>query len=1225
LPSRGFDIVHFHFFSHRDNYCPDIINAAPWKGLKMPLFAYDPVSHNRSVEFPCRYRAMFALIFIAVLCLLVPCPMFGQVVNATLQGTVNDASGAVIPGATVQAVDTATGVVTHTVTNASGRFVFAALAPGGPYTVTVQAAGFRIEDRSGIHLQVNQIADIAVSLQVGENAQRVEVNSDATQLETSSAALGQVIENRSVENLPLNQRNVWSLLFLMPGVTGSVTYQYNSMNMSVNGGRPGTTNLLVDGIAGSPPLIVPIGSLGIFPSVDAVQEFKVLTNGYSAEFGRSGSGIVNVILKSGTNQLHGSAFEFLRNSALDANTYFSDQNHTPLPSFKRSQFGGSLTGPVYFPKLYDGKDKTFFLFSYEGLRQGTEGEITSTVPTALQRTGDFSQTVSSTGQPVLIYDPNTTVASGTGYVRQSFLAETGENAIPAGRIDPVAANVMNYYPLPNLPGGPGGVNNYFASGVVRLNIDTFDAKVDEVINEKNRMFVRYSRRNLISPPLSLFPKAIQVAEGGESLPQTGTVIGQSQPQTSNSAAIDYTFTPSSSLVVEIPFGFSRTAINFTPISAGFNPSTQLGFPGYIAANADHLLFPGIAPANYYALGDAAQGQTRAGGFTVFSLGANITKIHGNHVITFGGEGRLLQANDVESGASTGNFTFTNTITQGPNPNAATATGGNAVASLLLGVGSGTMSINSKNAATASKYFGAYIQDDWKATERLTLNLGLRYDLDIPRTERYNRMETFDPSVGSPLAQQTGLAGLTGGVVFSGVDGNSRRQFSPEWKNFGPRFGFAYQLDTNTAIRAAYGVYFGPSIRSAFATIGQEGFGSTSTYTGSPNGLTPSVYLSNPFPTGLNLPTGISQGLLTGIGSSFENPLTGDNKVGYTQNWDLDIQRQLPYNILIDASYVASRGVHLNKSGENDWNADQLTPAALALGSQLQQSVTNPFYGIIQTGVEAGKTIPRSYLEAPFPQFTAIDLSYLSGGYESYNSFQLKVNKRLSRGLNLLASFTGQKQMDDYSGIENVGNITGGIQNIYNPQAEYAVSSNDISKSLVISGVYTLPLGRGQQFGRNWSRPVDALLGGWQINGILTEHTGFPLSPTTQNTSNSGSNILRPNLTGTDPVVHGSVRSRLHGYLNSAAFSQPAPFTFGDAPRTLADVRAPGTHNLDFSVFKNFQAMEHVNVQFRAEAFNMLNQVVFGIPNMVLSSGQFGVISSQSNTPREIQFALKILL
>ncbi len=1177
-----------------------------------------PVSANTFLMFRSRGKSKrrpvaAAWIYFAVFFLVSLAAVRAQVVSATLQGEVQDLTGASISGAKVEALNTTTGIVARGITNATGRFVLTSLAPGGPYTITIEAQGFKTEVRSGIHLTVNQVADLNIPLQVGASEQKVEVTSDATQLEVSNAAIGQVIGTRSVENLPLNQRNVWSLLFLMPGVTGSVTYQYNSMNMSVNGGRPGTTNLLVDGIPGSPPLIVPIGSLGIFPSVDSVQELKVRTNGYSAEFGRSGSGIVNVILKSGSNRLHGSLFEFLRNSVLDANTYFANLNGTKLPSFKRSQFGGSVSGPVVLPKLYNGKDRTFFLFSYEGLRQGTASELTTTVPTALQRTGDFSQTVNAAGAPVLIYDPATTVASGSGYARESFLDETGKNVIPTDRIDSVAARIIQYYPLPNQTGGAGGVNNFFASGVTKLNIDTVDAKVDEVINERNKLFVRYSRRNLTSPPLMLFPKESQIAEGG-----------QFQPQTSNSAAINYTWTPSPTFVIEVPFGFSRTSIAFAPFSAGFNPSTELGFPAYIAQNADHLLFPGIAPANYYTLGDAGQGQTRTGGFTVYSLGVNNTKILGNHVIAFGGEARLLQANDVESGASTGNYSFTNAITQGPNPNAATATAGNAIASLLLGVGSGSYQINSKNAATTSKYYGLYVQDNWKALPRLTVNIGLRYDLDIPRTERYNRAETFDPNVASPLATQTGLTGLTGGVVFTGIDGNSRRQFAPRWRNFGPRLGLAYEVDSNTVVRAAYGVYFGPSIRSAFATIGQEGFSNTTTYTGSANGLTPSVYLSNPFPNGLNLPTGSSQGLRTGIGSSFENPLRDDNKVGYTQNWDLDIQRQLPSNLLADLAYVGSFGLHLNKSGESDWNANQLTPEALALGSQLQQSVPNPFYGIIQTGPEAGQTIARSYLEAPFPQFTSVYLSYLLGGYEQYNSFQLKVDKRFSQGLNFLVSFTGQKQIDNYSGIQNVGNITGGIQNIYNPEAERAVSSNDISKSLVVSGVYALPFGRGQQFGAHWNRPLDLVLGGWQINGIATEHTGFPLSPSTQNTANAGNNVLRPNLTGQSPMVHGSVKSRLHGYLNSAAFSQPAPFTFGNAPRTLSAVRAPSTHNIDFSVFKNFHATEKINVQFRAEAFNALNQVVFGNPNMTFSSGQFGNITSQSNTPRDIQFALKIL-
>jgi hypothetical protein len=1176
------------------------------KGSSMP-FSLSNFAGIRSISVSIRTRSFACLTVVALAFgALAATQAFGQFVTASLQGTVQDRTGASVPGARIEVTNTSTGVSTRAVTDANGRFVFASLPPGGPYKVSVEAVGFQTEERTGINLSVNQVVDISVPLQVGEATQKVEVNADATQLETDTAAVGQVISNRSVDNLPLNQRNVYSLMFLVPGVTGSVTYQYNSLNFSVDGGRPGTTNVLVDGIPASPPLIVPIGGFAVFPSVDAVQEFKVQTTAYSAEFGRSGSGIVNVILKSGTNQFHGSGYDFVRNSALDSNTYFSNHSGTPLPSFERNQFGGSVTGPVWIPKLYNGKDKTFFLFSYEGLRQGTETEVTTTVPTALQRTGDFSQTFNSSGQQVVIYDPTTTVASGSGYVRQPFAG----NKIST--IDPVAAAILQYYPLPNQPGAPyAGTNNFFASGTAELDIDTFDARVDEVFNERNRLFVSYSRRNVTSPPALLFPKADQIAEGGNS-----------EPQVSNSAAIDYTRTVSPKFLIDVPFGFSRTFINFVPISAGFNPSTELGFPGYIAADADHLLFPGIAPANYYTLGDAAQGETRRGGFNIYFLGNNDTKIVGNHVIKFGGDIRILQSNDVESGESTGSYAFTNAITQGPNPNAATSTGGNSIASLLLGVGSGSYEIGSKNAATESKYFGAYIQDDWKALPRLTLNLGLRYDLDIPRTERHNRMETFDPTAASPLAETTGITGLSGGVVFSGVDGASRRQFSPRWNDFGPRVGFAYQVDQNTAIRGSYGIYYGPSLRSAGATIGNEGFSAVTTYTGSPNGLTPSVYLSNPFPNGINQPVGSSQGLLTGIGSSFENPLQGDNKVGYTENYDLDIERQLPFNLLVDVAYVGSHGVHLNKSGENDWNANQLTPATLSLGTQLQQSVSNPFNGIITTGAEASATIPRSYLEEPFPQFTAVDLSYLVGGYEIYNSFQIRVNKRLSHGLSMLISYTGQKQIDDYSGIENVGNITGGIQNIYDQEAERAVSSNNISRSLVVSAVYNLPFGRGQTIGGHWSRPVDALLGGWQLNGITTQQNGFPLSPSTQNTSDSGSNVLRPNLTGVSPVVKGSVKSKLNDYLDSAAFSQPAPFTFGNAPRTLSNVRGPGTHDIDFSLFKNFQATDRVKVEFRAEAFNLLNQVVFGSPNLTLSSGQFGVITSQNNTPRQIQLALK---
>lgn len=1132
----------------------------------------------------------------------------GQIVTATLQGVVTDNSGAAVPGATVTVTNTATGVSGTIKTDGGGRFVFASLAPGGPYAVTVKAAGFKEEQRKGITLAINQIANLSLSLEVGAATEQVTVTADANQLNTTNASLGQVISNRSVVNLPLNQRNVYALVYLVPGAHGTTGGSYNNFNLSVDGGRPGTQLLLLDGIPSAPPGINPNTYVAAFPSVDAVQEFNVMTSNYSAQFGRSGSGVINVVLKSGTNQLHGSVYEFLRNSALDSNNYFSNLHGRPLPLFHRSQFGASLNGPVVIPKIYDGRNKTFFLFSYEGLRQGSATQLTTTVPTALERAGDFSQTVNKQGQPVTIYDPVTTVASGSGFVRQPF----ANDVIPTTRIDPVAKAIVNYYPLPNTPGGLGGVNNYFASGTSTFTTNSLDAKVTEVLNSRNRIFVRYSQNSQDTPMAFLFPKAVQIAEGGQNFPDF-----------SHSAAIDYTFTASPTLVIDTEFGFSRVAWDATAISLGFNPTT-LGFPSYIADNADHLIFPGVAPQNFYTLGDAGNGQNRHGGSSIFMLGNNDTKVIGNHVITFGGAAWLLLGNDIESGQSTGNFAFTPGITQGPNPNIATPTAGNSIASLLLGVGTGNMVVDSKNAATAARYFGIYGEDSWKATPRLTLNLGLRYDLDIPRTERYNRMETFDSTAPSPLAGPTGISGMVGGTVFPGVGGASRRQFSPQWTNFSPRFGLAFDAGHNTILHAGYGIYYGASYFTAGETIGQEGFSATTTYNGSPNGLTPSVFLNDPFPTGINRPAGSADGLLTGIGTSFNTPLINDNKVPYSENWNFDIQHQFGFRTLVSLSYVGSHGVHLNKSGEGDWFANQLSPAALSLGTQLQETVSNPFFGIIKTGPESGTKIARSFLVAPFPQFTAIGYDFLNGGYVNYDSFTLKVAKDLSHGLSFLLSYTGSKQLDDYSGIENVGNTTGGIQNIYNPAAEYAVSSNDISRNLVISGIYDLPFGRGRMFGAHWNRGMDLVLGGWQVNGITTQQTGFPLSPSTQDTSQSGGETLRPNLTGADPATHGSMKLRINNYLNAAAFSQPAPFTFGDAPRTLSNVRAPGMHNIDFSIFKNFAATERVHVEFRAEAFNLLNQVVFGSPNMSLTSGQFGVISSQANTPRDIQFALKIL-
>lgn len=434
---------------------------------------------------------MSRLTHLLTVAILLAAPIFSQTITATLEGEVKDATGAVVPGIHVRVINADTGVVTRVDSGPDGRFIAQSLQPG-PYSVVIEAPGFKKVDRSGIVLQVAQAARIDLTLEVGSVTETVEINAQAPLLESSSSALGQVIENRSITNLPLNARNPYALVFLAPGVIGNVAPQFNQANISINGGRPGANEILADGIPSSPPLVNPIQGFTVYPSVDAVQEFKVQTNSYSAEFGRSSGGIINLVFKSGTNQLHGTVYEFLRNSKLDANGYFANQRGLARTNFKRNQFGASAGGPVVIPKLYNGHNRTFFFADFEGLRERTQSNLTNTVPTEQQRTGDFSKTVNSAGALVNIYDPVTTTRSGTGFVRTAFPG----NMIPASRIDTVARNVVKYYPLPNRPpDNLGGTNNLALPGTQPNNSNSFDIKGDENINDRNRFFLRVSHRN----------------------------------------------------------------------------------------------------------------------------------------------------------------------------------------------------------------------------------------------------------------------------------------------------------------------------------------------------------------------------------------------------------------------------------------------------------------------------------------------------------------------------------------------------------------------------------------------------------------------------------------------------------------------------------------------------------------------------------------------------------
>ncbi|MCI0628693.1 MAG: TonB-dependent receptor, partial [Acidobacteria bacterium] len=1055
--------------------------------------------------------------------MMVSCSGVAFAQTAQITGRITDSSSAVIHGANITVTHVDKGVKRDTTSNEEGYYTVPLLQPGA-YEMTIETAGFKPVTRSGITLRVEQVARIDFTLEVGEVHEKVAVTDEAPLLESETSSVGHVVDNTRIVNLPLNQRNPYALAYLVPGVTGNIGLLASGQGnvVAVNGGRGGSTEFLLDGIPAAPPLVNPAQGFAAVPSVDAVQEFKVQTNNYSAEFGRSGSGIINLIYKSGTNELHGSVFEFLRNSVLDANGWQRNRQRLDRVSFKRNQFGGSLGGPIVLPKRlfgplgYDGHNKTFFFAAYEGLRERSAATLITTVPTEAMRRGDFSQFRNSAGQQIVIYDPTTTVRQGSGFVRQAFPG----NIIPQSAIDPVAARIVPFYPLPNGPGDPvTGLRNYAASGTNITDNDSLDVKVDQNLSDRQRFFARYSRRNVTLRPPEFFPEEFLVAARPNNLID----------EPSHSFAFDHNLTVSPTYLLNVRLGANRVLRKIDQPSKGFDP-TELGFPTYIRANADALMFPRIAPSGYLAIGHS-NGQISRNAFETHSLHVANTKVLPRHQLKFGFEGRLLRVNTNEAGQTVGDYSFGRSFSQGPNPLLATSTAGDGFASFLLGLGGGTQTKFFKVVSTQNHYWGFYLADDWKVTSKLTLNLGLRYELETPRTERFNRLNYFDPQAPSPLAGPSGIANLTGGLVFATEQ--DRSQFDRDKNNWSPRFGFAYQATSKTVVRGAYGLFYAPSPQSARGTVGLNGFSSFTDWLSSLDGVTPNHYLRDPFPNGFIPISGSSLGLLTGLGTLVAGPLR-TTVTPYTEGWNFGIQQELPGGVLIEADYVGNRGLQLNDGDTAQWlTLSQLGPEHLALGSQLLESVPNPFFGLIATGRNSPPTFQRRFLLRPFPQFDGAFALTSTGGNSFYHSFQLKAEKRLSQGLALLVAYTNAKLIEDASS-SNAGGFGFGQsavrQNIYDRRAERSVSPNDISQRLVISYVYELPFGRGRSLGRDWNRVTDVLLGGWQINGITSFQKGQPLSVTAPNTCNCFNPSLRPNISGS-AELSGSIKDRLGRYFD----------------------------------------------------------------------------------------------
>jgi hypothetical protein len=1090
------------------------------------------------------------------------------------------------------------------------------------YTVEVTREGFKKIAREHVEVNVAESVSLALTLELGSVSETVEVSGAAPLLQTERGELGQVVDRQQLLDLPLNGRDAISLAGLTSGVVPGPQFSdgpLNLANFSIDGSRGGATEILVDGAPDTAPENSPGGYVAAtLPSMERVQEFKVQTNAFSAEFGRSTGGIINIVVKSGTNDVHGSAYEFLRNSVTDANDFFLNRAGRKLATFQRNQFGFTLGGPVLIPRLYNGRNRTFVFGGYEGVRQRSLSTSTVTLPSATEAAGDFSQTLNAPGQPLIIYDPiTTTAAAGGGYVRTPFPG----NRIPADRIDPVAVRLLSFYPKPDTPGtGPARINNYTASGASQLNDDNFDVRVDQIISETQNFYVRLSNRDYRTVSPNFY----------------GT-IGQSGPQyvsrPGQSAAVHYSRNFGPHLLWESTYGYAGLFTTRQSFSYGTDITKELGLPSALAQISSADGFPSITINGYGAIGEAFKARFR---LESHSFQESLTFLTGKQSIKFGVQFRISRTNFYQGQAPAGQFSFTQAFTQGPDPTRATATGGNGLASFLLGYAATGSVTHDAYASTQSPYWGPFVQDDIKLTRTLTLNLGLRYELEIPRSERYNRLSVFDPTIANPIgAQVPGYGNLKGALLFLGKDRD--KQFNTDKNNFGPRFGFAWRAPREFVARGGYAIFYSAGSTTAGGTlggIGDAGFSSSTPFLSSlDGGLTPASRLSNPFPNGFSLPPGSSQGLLTFLGQDFDTPNLYD-RTTYVQQWNFNIQKEALRGTLVEVGYAGSKGTHLPII----FGAmNQLTDATLALGPSLLNQVPNPFYGVITNPVSllSQRTVQMAQLLRPYAQFTTMTMDKASIASSIYHSLQVRVDHRFRRGVSFLGAYTWSKSIDDVSssstGLNGPQVYT---QDWFNRRADRSLSVFDVPSRLVLSGTYELPIGRSKLLGRAMNRVEDAFLGGWQVNGIYVFARGLPLVLTNSvNTCNCLNQLngaaapvngtQRPNNSGTSAARSGAVVDRLNQYFTTSVFSQPAPFTYGNVGRTLPDVRQPASKNLDFSLFKNFKINEHKTLQFRAEAFNATNTPIFGAPGTAFGASNFGVIASSGNTPRQLQFGLRL--
>lgn len=1149
-----------------------------------------------------------AVLFLCCAALLAP-GASAQDARGSIGGRVVDAQDAVIVGVRITAVNQETGVSAAAVSNDAGVFRLPFLVPG-TYRLTSEMTGFRTYVQPGIQVRTNDSLDLAIRMEVGSVTETIEVKSGAPLLETSTSSVGQVMDTRRLEDLPQRGGNPLELQRLIPGVANLTSLRTmkssspdGTSQTTVNGTGSYSTQYNIDGVSNSTnDRGRGYARVAFIPPSSAVAEFKMQANPYDATVGHAFGPVVNVTSKGGTNEFHGTMYYWAKNSAFDAMGFFDNKAGLPKITYQDHRFGLTVSGPVILPKAYNGRNRTFVLYAWEENRFGqpSTSNQTSTVPTAAERTGDFSALL-RLGASYQIYNPFTTRPAATAgrYQRDPVPG----NILPASQMSAVGLNLAAIYPLPNQAGLADGRNNYYYPDVRIQRYDSNMGRIDHAISENHRMFVRLNHY------------AYEIPKDLLGIPATKFLSNQ----INRGIAMDDVIVLNPSTILNLRYGLVAADFPERRATQGIDLS-KLGFSPQLIALVDpsRATVPRTNVSGFATLSDWSDGDGLNTSVT-HNLVADLSKLKGAHSLRFGADLRLFRtfANRYPQ-AIAPDFTFASTYTRGPLDNAAAGPLGQEFGALLFGIPGGNMTTTSSY-ALQNKYSGFYVQDDYRVNPRLTVNLGLRYEMEWPVSERYDRLvASYDYAASSPVEAQAKLNyakspipeisaaqfSAKGGLTFSGA--GNRSPYARNNGHFLPRVGLAYQINSKTVLRSGYGIYFDTLGVDRFLPV-QSGFAQQTPIQASlDNGVTYVATAANPLPGGILPPLGAAGGLSTNLGQAITYIQSGIRQP-YSQRWSFGLQHFLPGEFLIDASYVGNRSTHLGVTTNVNATPGQYLSTSTYVRDQntinyLTQTFPNPFSGLNKV---YGTTMSRANLLRPYPQFDDISVAR-DDGFAWYHSLQARVEKRFSKGYTVAVGYTYSKYMQATEYL-----------NPSDTRPYRSISDFDRPQILTLSGVYELPFGRGRRFGASMSKPLDAIAGGWQFNGSVIRQAGAPLG--------FGNALFTGNIK--DIPLPKAERSPDRWFNTGAGFERTTSRQLANNlrafPLRFSGVRSDGQSTWNFSLAKTFPIYERMKGQFRAETYNAMNHPSFANPNLTPTNSSFGVIGQTNSEPRNWQFALRI--